>query len=74
MEIKTNKWRIMVNDIIDKHTETTEKSNFHEFYWCDDCYFYDGYDMCCHKKNFGTVTNETTFLCKKLKLYKSEKK
>lgn len=47
--------------------------DFFEFYYCTNCYFYDGYDMCCHKKNFGTLIDSKIELCKKLNLYKENK-
>lgn len=30
---------------------------------CLTCEFFDGYDVCCHKKNAGTVTNERIQNC-----------
>ena len=45
-----------------------------QIFWekCNHCVYFDGYDICLHKKNFGSVTNESKEYCKNNKLY-SEK-
>lgn len=43
---------------------------FFEFYNCCNCYFYDGFDICCHRKNFGTITDEIINKCKTDKLFR----
>lgn len=35
---------------------------------CDDCEFFDGYDMCLHPKNFGSVTTAVKAYCNVNKL------
>ena len=32
---------------------------------CNHCEYFDGYDICLHKKNFGSVTNESKENCRK---------
>lgn len=36
--------------------------------YCDDCEFFDGYDLCCYADNFGSITTERKAYCKKNKL------
>ena len=36
---------------------------------CKSCEFFDGYDICTHKKNFGSVTDESKERCNLLKLW-----
>lgn len=36
---------------------------------CKCCEYFDGYDMCLHKKNFGAVTNESEKTCNTLNLW-----
>ena len=37
---------------------------------CKDCVFFDGYDVCCHEENFGSVTSARKSYCNKNKLFK----
>lgn len=32
---------------------------------CVGCEFFDGYDMCCHHENFGSITEQSLDNCKK---------
>lgn len=50
------------------------KLSFYEFLYCTYCIYYDEYDICCHKKNFGTIIDSKVDLCKELKLFKENKK
>lgn len=38
-----------------------EDKNFWEK--CNKCAYFDGYDICLHKGNFGTVTDKTKQRC-----------
>lgn len=48
-------------DYLEKVGEHNEQ-NFWER--CKHCEYFDGYDLCLHKKNFGSVTNESKENCK----------
>ena len=39
---------------------------------CMTCEFFDGYDMCCHKENFGSITQKTLDNCKNQNLFKEK--
>ena len=39
---------------------------------CIDCEFFDGYDMCCHHENFGSITQQSLDNCKKHNLLKEK--
>ena len=39
---------------------------------CTDCELFDGYDMCCHHENFGSITQKTLDNCKKHNLFKEK--
>lgn len=56
------------NDNEDKDCIPYEKQ------WCAFCEFFDGYDMCLRKGNFGAITNETIDKCSNDKLFRSKKK
>jgi hypothetical protein len=36
---------------------------------CTGCEFFDGYDMCCHHQNFGSITQQSLDRCKKHNLF-----
>ena len=44
-----------------------EKQAEKQAFWekCNHCEYFDGYDICLHKKNFGSVTNESKENCRK---------
>lgn len=46
----------------------------YEKQWCSLCEFFDGYDMCLRKGNFGAITNETIDKCSNDKLFRSNEK
>lgn len=46
-----------------------EKLNFYEFLFCTNCDHYDGYDLCCHSCNWGTVTTDKIKKCKENNWY-----
>lgn len=39
---------------------------------CIGCEFFDGYDMCCHRENFGSITQQSLDNCKKHNLLKEK--
>lgn len=39
---------------------------------CSHCEFFEGYDMCLKKENFGSVTNESKAKCKRENLFKEK--
>lgn len=39
---------------------------------CTGCEFFDGYDMCCHHENFGSITQQSLDNCKKHNLSKEK--
>jgi len=39
---------------------------------CTGCEFFDGYDMCCHHENFGSITQKTLDNCKKNNLLREK--
>ena len=39
---------------------------------CTSCEFFDGYDMCCHHENFGSITQQSLDNCKKHNLLKEK--
>ena len=39
---------------------------------CTGCEFFDGYDMCCHHENFGSITQQSLDNCKKHNLLKEK--
>ena len=47
-----------------------------QIFWekCNHCEYFDGYDICLHEKNFGSVTNESKENCKNNKFYFEKKK
>lgn len=51
---------------LEKQSEQN-KQNFWEK--CNHCEYFDGYDLCLHKKNFGSVTNESKENCKNNKFF-----
>ena len=46
------------------------ESDVYLFDSCKDCVFFDGYDICCHEENFGSVTSARKTYCNKNKLFK----
>jgi hypothetical protein len=46
------------------------ESDVYLFDSCKDCVFFDGYDVCCHEENFGSVTSARKTYCNKNKLFK----
>lgn len=39
---------------------------------CFGCEFFDGYDMCCHHENFGSITQQSLDKCKKHNLLREK--
>lgn len=39
---------------------------------CTGCEFFDGYDMCCHHENFGSITQQSLDNCKKHNLLREK--
>ena len=39
---------------------------------CIGCEFFDGYDMCCHHENFGSITQQSLDNCKKHNLLREK--
>ena len=39
---------------------------------CIGCEFFDGYDICCHHENFGSITQKSLDNCKKHNLFKEK--
>lgn len=38
--------------------------------YCWNCVYFDGYDLCTHKKNFGAIGNDSVIKCVKSNLFK----
>lgn len=51
----------------DNIEENISTSDFWEK--CKTCEYFDGYDICLHKKNFGSVTDESKKVCKNKNLW-----
>ena len=60
---------VSVKDILAWLEKQEEKNK--QTFWekCNHCEYFDGYDICLHKKNFGSVTNESKENCKNNKFY-----
>lgn len=49
---------------------TTDKCN--PAFRCMICEFFDGYDMCCHNENFGSITQKSLDNCKNNNIFKEK--
>lgn len=54
-----------IDEIFEKVVEKQCNHN-EQIFWekCNHCEYFDGYDVCLHKKNFGSVTDESKENCK----------
>ena len=43
----------------------------HEHERCVNCVHFDGYDVCMHKQNFGSIVEDRVWRCLNKKLYKA---
>ena len=63
-------------DLVEKTITKNDNENKdcipYEKQWCTLCEFFDGYDMCLKKGNFGAITNETINKCSKDKFFKNK--
>ena len=59
------KWA--AQSLIEYAKREIEKQEEKQTFWekCNHCEYFDGYDICLHKKNFGSVTNESKENCGK---------
>ena len=48
-----------------------EQKSVEQSFWekCNNCEYFDGYDLCLHKNNFGSVTDELKENCKNNKFF-----
>jgi hypothetical protein len=67
-EKRKQKFKEFEENYYKEHNES--ESDVHLFDSCKDCVFFDGYDVCCHEENFGSVTSARKTYCNKNKLIK----
>lgn len=73
-------WLVMIiTSETQKHNKSEEdkiisKENNTSDFWkkCKSCEYFDGYDICLHKKNFGSVTDESKKVCKNKNLWQQK--
>ena len=56
-----------LSEIAKKYQNVTDNDEWWEP--CPQCKLFDGYDICCAKDNFGSVTDITKAYCEKHKLF-----
>lgn len=63
----------IVNEVKNKlNKEYSEKKcDFYLSESCEDCVFFDGYDLCLNAKNFGSVTTERKTYCNNNNLFET---
>ena len=67
-EKRKQKFKEFEENYYKEHNEN--ESDVYLFDSCKDCVFFDGYDVCCHEENFGSVTSARKTYCNKNKLFK----
>lgn len=67
-EKRKQKFKEFEENYYKEHNEN--ESDVYLFDSCKDCVFFDGYDICCHEENFGSVTSARKTYCNKNKLFK----
>lgn len=67
-EKRKQKFKEFEENYYKEHNEN--ESDVYLFDSCTDCVFFDGYDVCCHEENFGSVTSARKTYCNKNKLFK----
>ena len=70
-EKRKQKFKEFEDNYYKEHNEN--ESDVYLFDSCKDCVFFDGYDVCCHEENFGSVTSARKTYCNKNKLFKYSK-
>lgn len=50
------------------HLTAEEELNY-QMKYCKRCEFFDGYDICCHKRNWGSIVESNLYNCMRNKLF-----
>lgn len=68
-----------INEILEMESEESDSIDndetlIYEKNTCWKCEYFDGYDMCCHRCNFGAIGSDSVKICKVLRLFKKDSK
>lgn len=60
-------------EVVPFYDEENDKSLIYQRKKCHKCKYYDGYDLCTHRLNFGAIEDDSVLKCKLLFLFSKDK-